>query len=98
MDVIGQIGAVGLEHRPEHPVRAGQRAHRGDQLVAHPGDQEAAEAAGAVRDPQRGVAGAGQLARGVDQPLQDLVHRQLRGDGQHGVADRLQRGAEPAPA
>ena len=63
MDVVGPVGAVGLEHRAEHPVGAGQRPHRRDQLVAHPGDEKAPEAAGSVGDAERRVARLDQFAR-----------------------------------
>ena len=68
--------------------------HRGDQPVAHARDQESPEAAVAVGDAQRGVTRAGELPGRVDETLQHLVDRELRGDGQHGVADGAQYGAE----
>ena len=73
VDVLRAVGAAGLEHRAEHPVGARQRAHRLDQLVAHPGDQKAPESAAPVRDPERRIARAGELARRVHEPLQYLV-------------------------
>ncbi len=91
VNVNGPVGAAGLQHRPEHPVRPGQRPHRGDQLVAHSGDQKAPEPARAVRDAQCGVTGACELSCRVDQTLQDLVDRQLRGDRQHRVTDGFER-------
>ena len=45
----------------------------------------------AVGDAERRVARAGELARLVDEPLEHLVDRRLRRDGEHRVADRLQR-------
>ena len=42
-----------------------------------PDDEESAKAALAVGHAERGVPRAGELARAVDQPLQDLVDRQL---------------------
>ena len=89
-----RYGAARLEHRAEHPVGAGQRPHRGDQPVAHAGDEEPPEAPVAVGNPERGVPRAGQLPGRVDEPLQDLVDRQLRGHGENGVADGLQRWAQ----
>ncbi len=83
-----------LEHRAEHAVLARQRAERGDQLVAHPGREEAAEAALAVGQPERREARAGELARAVDEPLQHLVDREPGRDREHGVADRLERRAD----
>ena len=74
-------------------MRARQRAHRGDQLIAHPRDQKPPEPTLSVRDAERGVARGRQLARGVHKPLQHLIDRQLRGDGQDRVADRPERGA-----
>ena len=70
-DVLGQVRLGRVQHRAEHPVRARQRPHRLDQLVAHPGRDEALERALAVGDPERGVARAAELARGVHEPLQD---------------------------
>ena len=94
VDVVGSKRIWGLEHRPEHPVGARQRTHLGDQLVAHPGDQEAAEAALAVGDPERRVARVDELAGAVDEPLQDLLDRELRGHREHRVTDRAQRRAQ----
>jgi hypothetical protein len=51
--------------------------HRGDQVVAHARDEEATEAARAVRDPERRIAGAGELAGAVDESLEDLLDREL---------------------
>ena len=94
VDVVGPVGLGFHEHRAEHAVGARQRAHRRDQLVAHARHQEAAEAPLAVGDPKRGVSRAGELAGGVDELLQHLVHRQVRGDGEDRVADRLERRVE----
>ena len=74
---------------------ARQRTHRGDQLVAHARDEEAAKAALPVRNAERGVARAGKLAGRVHELLQHLVHGQVRGHREHRVADRLQRRIEP---
>jgi hypothetical protein len=96
VDVVGPVGpGLALEHRPQHSVRARKRAHRRDQLVAHPGHQEAAKPACSVGDAQRGVTGAGQFPGGVDQLLQHLVHRQVGRYAEHGVAHRLQRRIQP---
>ena len=94
MDVAGPIRLGGLEHRAEHPVRTRQRTHRRDQLVAHPGDEEPAKPTLTVRDTEGGVACARQLAGAVDESLEHLLDRQLRGDRQDGVAYRLQRRAQ----
>ena len=51
-----------------------------------------AEAALAVGQPERRVARAGQLPRAVDEPLEDVLDRQLGRDREHRVADRPQRG------
>ncbi len=83
-----------LEHRAEHPVRARQRAHRRDQLLAHTADEETAKAAVAVGDPERRIPRAGKLASVVDEALEHLVDRQLRRYRQDCVTDRPQRGAE----
>jgi hypothetical protein len=91
VDVVGAVRDRHLEHRPEHAVLAWQRPHRGDQLVAHPGSEELAEAALAVRQPECRVAGAGELARALHEPLQHLFDRQLGGHRQHGVADGPER-------
>ena len=95
VDVARAVRRRRVEHRAEHAVLPGQRAERGDQLVAHARGEEAPEAALAVRQPERREAGAGELARAVDEPLQNLVDRQPRRDREHGVADRLQCRAEP---
>ena len=78
---------------PSIPCVRGSGPHRGDQLVVHPGHQEAAEAPVTIRNAQRRKARHRQLARAVDQALQYIVDQQLRGDGQRGVADRLQCGS-----
>ena len=95
VDVARAVRRRRVEHRAEHAVLAGQRAERGDQLVAHARGEEAAEAALAVGQPERGEAGAGELAGAVDEPLQDLVDREPRRDREHRVADRLQCRAQP---
>ncbi len=87
VDVGGAVRRRGLEHCPEHTVLPRQRAERGDQAVAHPGGEEAPEAAVAVGQPERRVPRPRQLARAVHEPLQDLVDRQLGRHRQHGVAD-----------
>jgi hypothetical protein len=65
-----------------------------DQLVAHTRDEEAAEAAVTVRGAERRVAGPGQLARPIDEALQDVLDRELRGDGENRVAYRSKRGIQ----
>ncbi len=94
VDVAGRVRVAPLEHRAEHAVLAGQRAEGRDQLVAHPRGEEAAEAADAVGEAERGIPRAGELAGAVDEPLQDLVDRELGGDAEHSLADRPQRRAE----
>ena len=86
-----RYGVLRVEHRAEHPVLARQRPERRDQLVAHPGGEELREAALAVGKPERGVASVGQLPRAVHQPLEHLLHRALRGDREHRVADGPKR-------
>ena len=90
VDVGRAVRLAGLEHRSQHAVLARQRPERGDQLVAHARGEEAAEAPVAVGQPERGVARARQLARGVHEPLEHLLHRQLGGHAQHGVAHSLE--------
>ena len=94
VDITGAVRRRRVEHRAEHAVLSRQRAERGDQLVAHAGGEEPPEAALAVGKPERGVAGAGQLPRAVDEPLQDVVHRHLGRDREHRVADRPQGGTQ----
>ena len=94
VDVLGAKRLRRLEHRAEQSVRAGQRTHRRDQLVVHSGDEEPPEPARAVGDAERGVARTGELAGSVDQALEHLVDRSLRGHRQDRVADGLQRRAE----
>ena len=91
VDVAGAVGLLRREHGAEDAVLPWQRAEGGDQLVAHARGEEGAEAAVAVGKPERGVAGLGELAGAVDEPLQDVVDRQLGRDREDGVADRFQR-------
>jgi hypothetical protein len=70
--IVGQVRISHMEHRTEHPVRAWQRSHRRDQLVAHPGDEEGAKTAGVIRDPERRISRPHKFAGRVHQPLQDL--------------------------
>ena len=88
VDVAGPVRLGGLEHCAEQPVLAWQGAERRDQLVVHPGDQEAAESTLAVGDAQGGVPSAEQRPRLVHEPLQDQVDVELRGDGEYCVRDR----------
>jgi hypothetical protein len=74
-------------------VLSGQRAHRGDQLIAHPRGDELGEAAVAVGDADGGVARVDEPARGVGEPLQHRLDRRLGGDRQHRVVHRAQGGA-----
>ena len=78
---------------PEQPVRARQRPHRLDQLLAHPRGDEARERALAVGHAERRVARARQLARRVHEALQHRLDLALGGDRQHGVAHRPHRAA-----
>ena len=94
VDVARAVRLGRVEHGAEHAVLSRQRAERRDQLVAHAGGEEPAEAALAVGQPERRVARPGQLPRAVDQSLQDVVHRHLGRDREHRVADRLQGGAQ----
>ena len=63
VDVVGTVRLRLVSIAPSIPWVRGSGPMRCDQLVAHPGDEEAAEAALAVRDPKRGIACAGQLLR-----------------------------------
>ena len=90
VDVAGAVGLGRLQHRAEHAVRPRQRAHRGDQLVAHPRRDEAGERALAVRDAERGVARAAQLARGVHEPLEHRLDLALGGEREHDVRERAE--------
>jgi hypothetical protein len=68
-------------------VGAGQWAHRRDQLIAHPRDEEATEATLTVRDAEGGEARVGELSRRVDELLEDLLDRPLGRDRQHRVGN-----------
>ena len=94
VDVARPVGLARLEHRAQDAVLAGQGAEGGDQLVAHARREKACETALAVRQAERRVARPRELARAVDEALQHLVHGQLGGDGEDGVAEGLQGGAE----
>ncbi len=94
VDVSRPERLLRLEHRAEDAVRPRQRAERSDEVVAHPRREEAPEAARLVGQSKRGVARGRQLARAVDEPLEDVLDRQLGRDGEHCVAHRLQRRAE----
>ena len=94
VDVTRPVSLPSLEHRAEHAVLAGQRAERGDQLVAHAGGEEAAEAAFSVRQSERREPRVGKLTRAVDETLQHLVDRKPRRHRKHGAADGLQRWAD----
>ncbi len=92
-DVVGPVRLGRIQHRAEHPVRARERTHRLDQLVAHPGRDEARERALAVRDAERRVARAGELARGVHEPLQHGLDLVLGREREHDVGERAEGGA-----
>src|SRR5262249_3317348 len=83
-----------LQHRAKHPVRSRQVAKRRHQPIAHAGGEKAAEAALAVGSAERGVAGAGELARALHEALKDLLDGPLGRDGQHGVAHGSQGWAQ----
>ena len=91
-DVAGPVRRRRLEHRAQQPVLERERAHRGDQLVAHPRRDEAGEAALAVGHPERGVARAAELARDVHEPLQHGLHLALRGQRQYDVGQGVLTG------
>ena len=66
--VVAAVGTGGLEHRAQHPVGAGQRADLGRPAGSEmPTVRKLAEAALVVGDAERGVAGAAEVAGGVDQ-------------------------------
>ena len=94
MDVRGAVGDSRLEHRAQDAVLAGQGPERGDQLVAHARRQEAAKAPLAVGEPERRESGRRQLSRTVHESLEHVLDGLLGRHGEHGVADRLQGGAE----
>ena len=96
MNVVGAERLGRREHRAQHSVRPGQGAQRGDQLVGHPRDDEVSKPAFAVRDTQRRKSRTGKLPRGVDELLEHLLDRALRGDRQHGVANSFKCRAERA--
>ncbi len=80
---------------PSTPCCLGSGPSEATRLVAHARGQEAAEPALAVGQAERCEPRAGEVARAVDESLQDLVDRQAGCDREHGIADRLQRRAEP---
>ena len=94
LDVDGAIRVEALEHRAEQTVRLGQRTEPFDQLLAHARGEELGEAALAVRDAQRGVAGVHQAARNVDQSLQHVLDLEVRRHRQDRVAHLAQRRTE----
>ena len=79
---------------PEQAVRLGQRPEPLDQLLVHARGEELGEAALAVGDPERGVAGVHETPRDVDQTLQHLLDLEVRRHRQHRVAHLAQRGTE----
>ena len=80
------VRLVRVEHGAEQAVCRGQRAEPRDQLLGHPRGQELGEAAVAVRNPDRRIAGVDKAPRDVDEPLQDLLDAEIRRDREHGVA------------
>ena len=83
-DVGRAVRHARLEDRAEQAVLARQLAERRDQSSLIARGDELREAAVAAGHADRGVAGAGQLARGVDELLQD---------GLDGVLGRVARTA-----
>ena len=76
VDVGGAVGLGRLEHRAEHPVRARQRARaRRSARRSCPTTRKRLKPPSPSGIAERGVARAGQLARAVDEPLQDLLDR-----------------------
>ena len=70
-----------VDQHPENPLAAGKLTDRSPGGVVDPVRHEALElVAAAVDDPERRVAGLGQLGGDPDEGLQDGVERQLRGD------------------
>src|SRR3954454_6686595 len=94
-DVLRSVRPLGIQHRPEEPVRPGEWAHRGDLVPAHSGGDELGEVAVAVRNAERGVTGPGELARRVHDPLEDGLHRALGGDAPHSLSHGRERDARP---
>ena len=90
VDVVDPVRLGRLEHRAEQPVRARQRPHRLDQLLAHARGDEARERALAVGHAERGVARPAELARRVDEPLQHRLDLALGGHRQHDVGERAE--------
>lgn len=96
MNVVGTKRLGRLEHRAQHSVCPGQWTHRGNQLAAHARDDEAAKPTLTIRHAQRGESGAGKLPRAVNELLENLLDRALRGNRQHRIADSFESGAERA--
>jgi hypothetical protein len=77
-----------VDQRSENPAAVRRVADRRLSLLIDPGDDELRErAAGLVDHPERRVRGPGQLGCGFDDPLQDSVERQLRGERNARVDD-----------
>ena len=79
-----------VDEQAEHAAALGRVADDPAALVVDPaGDEPRDPLAVGVQDPQRGVARAGQLARGLEQMLQDLVKvklaHQLARDGREAI-------------
>ena len=81
------------DHHPKDAAAVGRLADRGVRRGIDPVGHESLEPRAArVDHPERGVPGAGQVGRGLDEPLQEPLERELRGD-RHA---RVEHGAEPA--
>ena len=95
-------GLPSLSSTREHAVLARQRADRLLLPGREPVHHELGERAVRVRHAQRGVAGAGQRARGPDDHLQHVPHRELSVDREHRLAHLVENlvlsGTGRAPA
>jgi hypothetical protein len=83
---VGQPQRLRLaEHHAEQAVRPGQRADPAPGRGVDAGGEEPLEPALAVGHADRGVAGAGQLARRVDHLAQHRIDPSFRTEPQHHV-------------
>src|SRR5262245_10887099 len=88
-DVVGAEGTRVGEHRPEHPVRAGEGTELGDEVVAHARVQELVElGALLVGDAERGVLGVDELTCRLHEPVEHGIESKLARDREHHVAHR----------
>ncbi len=81
-----------VDDQPEQTVPAGQLADQLTLVVADAVvDERPQRVLGAgAEDPERRVAGAGQLAGDLDDPGEQTVEGQVRGDADHGVEQELE--------